>query len=346
MRQYQYIAIGLGILLSILVLYLGFLFLGNLLFKDVSYILLIATLSIVLGLAPYMVYQYMIAREQKALESVYPSFLRDLAESVSSGISLIYALKLTANADYGALNKYLRKLVIWLSWGIPFPKAMERFNKYFYFSPAIRRANEILLEIYKSGGDIVKTLRLLAENIEKTSEMYKDIISQVKSKVFVIYMIFLILVAIAVIIKPIFAEVLVSKIGGKGIDVSYFKFLSFLMVISFAISSSIMAAAVVGGNIADTIKHASIMFLIGITAYTLFVLPPTIKCTLSQQSKSTMVLSLYVDGNPYQGPVTIGNKIYNAIAGKVVLPLEVNKPITAKIKTDFGESTCTTILKP
>ncbi len=345
------LALVIGFFLALTTTLILYFLLLNLIKKSIVFLALILTIAAIVGLTPYMALEFLLGKEQKAVENAYPSWLRDLAESVSSGLGLIKSIELTSKADYGALNKYIRKLVIWLSWGVPFPEAMQKFNEYFKFSPTIRRANEIILEIYKSGGDIVKTLRELADNVEKTRELYKDVIAQVKSKVFVIYMIYLILLVIAIMIKPIFAQVLGSNIGlgqGQTLTVDYFKFLSLLMIISFAFSTSIMAAAVVGGNVADAIKHASIMFLIGLTAYVVAVLPPTVDCKLVPAGKDKMVLEVSVDGQKYNGKATVilENKTYHKIIrrGRTSLPLVAGEPVKVIIPTDFGNRTCTAVL--
>jgi len=345
-RELEYLAIGLGLVLALLVFFLSQIIFASYMKKDIAFVILSATVSAFVGLLPFMVLQFILGKEQKAVEDVYPSFLRDWAESVSSGLGVIRALQLTSKADYGALNKYVRKLVIWLSWGVPFPVAMKRFNEYFSFSPTIKRTNEIILEIYKSGGDIVKTLRELADNVEKTRELYKDIIAQVKSRVYVIYAIYFMLLIIAAMFKPIFVNMAGNKGGivGGGLPPSYFKQLSFMMILSFAISSSIMAAAITGGNIADAIKHASILFLTGLLAYVFFVLPPTLDCSVDIVGKDKMALTLKVEGEPYTGTAYVNGKPVSFKQGTAITTAIYDKPIKIAVNTDFGKRTCQTVL--
>ena len=117
-----------------------------------------------------------------------------------------------------------------------------------------------------------------------------------------------------------------------------------MMIISFTISIAIMIAAIVGGNIADVIKHAAILFLVGIFVYVNFVLPPTLECNLLAESKTEMTLSLKVDGKPYNGVVWIDNKRYTMHNGHLTLPLEVDKKIKVTVPTYMGNRTCETIL--
>src|SRR3989338_2501209 len=65
--------------------------------------LIIATfsLSFIGVLIPYMVYGFLEFKEIQLAEEGYPNFLRDLAQSVSSGMTIPHALETAPQAKYG-----------------------------------------------------------------------------------------------------------------------------------------------------------------------------------------------------------------------------------------------------
>lgn len=314
------------------------------LYKYVDIFPIIVLGAYLVSTVPYIVYKNMELSESKEIEKYYPIFLRELSESISAGLNLVQALKSSTEKDYGALTKYIRKLYIWISWGVNFEKAFEMFNKYFEDNRNIRRINYVILEAYKSGGDLVKTLRSLSdamESIRELDSLKRSYISQQSMVMYVIYVIFIgLLVMIFNVIQPlVFQQAMISSqqstfgFSFSPVSIDWLKIISTLSIIIEAISISLIMGYAESNTIRGSLKHIGITTFIGILAILIFVYPPNISIDLSIFPSQTYVynpvsitLTAAVDGKPVDnGTVSFLIKCVNQTIGPTDVPFENGK---------------------
>ena len=277
-------------------------------------ILILATY--LLGVLPYIIYKSRRDIEIRRIIDAYPSFLNDLGEAISSGMTLLQAMKHVSNLNYGPLSKYIKKLYVWLSWNIEFEKAFEMFNQYFLDIPTIQIVNKMILQSYISGGDFSKTLKTVAidllniRDLEKLRDAY---ISQQKMVMYVVFFIFLgLIVAILIVIQPIvssFSTIQASSQLGitfGSTDLRWLKIISSIAIIMQAISIAIIIGITESGRIISSFKHLGITSLVSIIIILIFLLPPSIQINLSIYPTSAYIgqsVTINVEGSIDAKPI-------------------------------------------
>lgn len=165
-------------------------------------------LGLVIGTIPYGVISFFKNRAIRELEDQFPSFLKDLAESKRGGMTLLQALESAKETDYGRLNNEIEKIHNQMTWGVPFPVVMKRFSNRMEESTVIQESVSILLQSFKSGGDITKTIESIADDSAELKETIQEKNSQIKQQVFIMYIIYFLFIGITVGIYWIIAELL------------------------------------------------------------------------------------------------------------------------------------------
>ncbi|WEL19837.1 type II secretion system F family protein [Candidatus Nanohalococcus occultus] len=155
-------------------------------------------LGLLIGVLPYGLLSFLKNRALKEMEDQFPSFLKDLAESKKGGMTIIQAFDSAKETDYGRLNGEVEKIHNQLSWGVPFPKVMERFSKRMSDSSVIQELVSILLQSFKSGGNITKTIESIADDATKLKETIQKKNSMVKQQIAIMYIIYLLFIGITI----------------------------------------------------------------------------------------------------------------------------------------------------
>jgi archaellum biogenesis protein FlaJ (TadC family) len=281
---------------------------------------ILATFSFgVIGIfTPYMVFGYLEFKEIRDAEEGYPNFLRDLTQSVNSGMTLPQAVATSAQTKYGVLSKYVTKLNAWLSWGTPFPEAWQRLTLALEKSELIKRINGIVLEAFHSGGDISDVLNALADDVALLKRLEADKKSLMQEHIVVMYIVFFIFISIIVILFKILIPILyIQQLGVFGglalrpaeqLSVDYFKNLFFLLTIIQAACMGLIAGQITEEKMIAGAKHIAIMVAIGAFAFFAFIFPSflTLQVNVFPENpalnqKVTITGSVYFEAQPAAG---------------------------------------------
>lgn len=173
-------------------------------------------LGIIVGILPYGIISFLKNRAVREMEDQFPSFLRDLAESKRGGMTILQAFESAKDSDYGRLNNEIEKIHDQLTWGVPFPKVMERFSRRMESSAVIQESVSILLESFRSGGDITKTIEAISEDAAGLKETIQKKNSKIKQQVFIMYIIYFFFVGITIGIYVMLAKLLGLGTAGGG----------------------------------------------------------------------------------------------------------------------------------
>lgn len=173
-------------------------------------------LGLIVGALPYGMISFLRNRAVREIEDHFPSFLNDLAESKRGGMTIIQAFDSAKETDYGRLNEEIEKIHNELTWGIPFPKVMERFSRRMSASSVIQESISILLQSFRSGGNITKTIESIAEDAENLKEVIQKKNAQTKQQILIMYVIFFLFVGITVGIYMMLGQLLGLGQAGEG----------------------------------------------------------------------------------------------------------------------------------
>jgi len=273
----------------------------------------------VLAFTPYFLSIIKLNTIISKIEEEYLLFLRDLYSNSSSGLSLNQAISILANKDYSYLTPYIKKLNVWISWAVPFPRAFNRFTELLNQSDFIRKANNIILESYKIGGDILNILKTLSEDLYLIRKLEDEKRSALMGQAFTMGFIFFILVVVLMILKgvliPILAQIKMAgaiKVSGEITQASFFKSLFASIIYVQAIIVGLMIGIILNGTFKSGMKYALVFFIIGFLTNMFFISTSSVKLDLLTYSQFAnpgdpvgFSLSVYVDGKPYSGTANL-----------------------------------------
>jgi flagellar protein FlaJ len=199
----------ISLALSSFLLYLGFLS------NDVGVIGNMIIISTFVIASPQLILAYLKYRELKDMEEKFPLFVRDLTESISSGMPFHEAIRAASKVSYGKLSKEIKKMANQISWGIPIADVLEQFANRVKKSRRLFSAIKIIKESYLAGGNVIATLDSVAKNVSSLEDAEKERKSILNQYVLVMYVISLIFVVIVVAINrlllPIFRTTAIAE---------------------------------------------------------------------------------------------------------------------------------------
>jgi len=165
-------------------------------------------IGVITAVLPYGIISFLKNRAVTEMERQFPAFLKDLAESKRGGMTMLDSFESAKETDYGRLNKEIEKVQSQLSWGIPFPEVIERFSKRMKASPVIQQSLSIMLQSYKSGGQITKTIESVGESATMLKEVIQKKNSMLKQQLVIMYVIYFLFIGITVGIYFLMAQLL------------------------------------------------------------------------------------------------------------------------------------------
>jgi flagellar protein FlaJ len=169
-----------------------------------------------IAVIPYFLYRYSKYAWLKSIERQFPNFIRDIADSKRSGMTLESSIKMAAKTNYGKLTPEIQTMSNKLSWGVPFLRVLDIFEKKVRSSTSIMEVLNILKEVYKSGGNVVATLDSAAANMNMLREAEEERRSVTSQHVMVTYGIFFLFLGIVIVIIYIFVPMMKTvSIGGE-----------------------------------------------------------------------------------------------------------------------------------
>jgi len=165
---------------------------------------------------PLILLKYERERAIKEIEEKMPLFLRDLVESIRSGMPFHQAIVSSSKLDYGELSKEVKKMSNQISWGMPVNKVLDQFIERVKSSKRLFMALKILRESYITGGDVIATLESVSNNLTELSDAEKERKSLLNQYVVLIYAIVFIFVFILVAINRLMIPVFQTSSGIGG----------------------------------------------------------------------------------------------------------------------------------
>lgn len=152
--------------------------------------------GIIAAVLPYGILSFLKNRQLKEMEDQFPAFLNGLAESKRGGMTLLDSFESASNTDYGRLNSEIDQVYNELSWGIPFPEVMERFAERVEDSAVMQNSISIIIQSFKSGGNITHTVDAVADEASTLRNVVKQKNSQLKQQMLIMYVIYLLFIGI------------------------------------------------------------------------------------------------------------------------------------------------------
>jgi len=210
------------------------------------------------------------SRKKHAVESMLPSFVRDLAEVRKTGLAPEKGIEQLSHRNYGLLSKSVQRMANQVSWGVPLTKVMADFGKEVK-SWFVRSIGFIMLEVVEIGGGTASMFTSLADFTQRSKELEKERKVMFRSYIFIPYFGAILTIVSTVMIINLMTGQIQELAGqtGTGIvsiatDVESLTETMFLAVIFQAWIMGIVAGKMGEWSIAAGYKHATALALIGV----------------------------------------------------------------------------------
>jgi flagellar protein FlaJ len=245
----------------------------------------IITLGIMVAIFPPSVLEFLDLRWQRGINENIPRLLREIAESGQTGLTLVRAIEVSADRDYGPLTPELKYLVAQISWGSSLEDALRAFAKRARTKLAQRTA-DLIAEVGRSGGDTKDIMEQLNRHIWELESIDRERYAQMRPYAVVVYIAFgVFLFTDIMLIRSFFAQIvdLQSKVmqgaGGGGsifggmsfVDISLLKKVLFHATVVQACLGGLIAGKMSEAKAGAGLKHVLMLLLITFVSFFVFV---------------------------------------------------------------------------
>lgn len=224
--------------------------------------------AILSGTGIYGVFGYLRARRIAKIDSIFPDFVRDLAESRRAGMTFTRAILFASKGNYGILTPEIQKISQQVSWGSSVEDALTSFSKRVH-TKSICRTIQLIIEASKSGGNVADVLEIAAKDAREIKMLEAERKANMASYVVVIYVGMFVFLAIVLILCTSFIPAMVGNSGSSGMqgimggssmasqkEVANVFYLACLVQ---AFGSALVAGVFENGQFSSSVKHVFIM---------------------------------------------------------------------------------------
>ena len=284
-RRVGYASLALGLGVSI------FSVLSAFAFKSVNLPLewdqMIVVGMIVATMPPSFV-EFVDLRWQHGIDKNLPRLLREIAESGKTGLTLVRAIEVSADRDYGPLSPELKFLVAQISWGMSLEDALRAFAKRARTKLA-QRCADLIAEVARSGGQTQDIMEQLNKHIWELQSIDRERYAQMRPYSAVVYIAFgVFLFTDIMLIRTFFTQIvqMQSKVaatssvagsagsifgGASSVDLNLLKTVLFHATIVQALIGGLVAGKMSEGKLGAGLKHVMLLLLITFLAFLFFV---------------------------------------------------------------------------
>ena len=237
--------------------------------------------ALYITLIPLTIFHERRSRKLKKLEKNIPDFLKKLASTNETGMTLRDSIRLMAKSDTEALSKEIKNIWKDITWGLEINDALVRFANRLR-TQVVARSLTLITKANESSGDIGEVLMVAARDAAYEQEMKGERAMTMMIYIVIIYMSFLVFVCVIFVISTTFlAEMAaagerMAASGGQGGFLGSFDLEAYTQLFKHAaiiqgLSSGLMAGAMGEGSVMAGLKHSIIMMTIGYVIFTMFV---------------------------------------------------------------------------
>ncbi len=239
--------------------------------------------TIYIIIVPLTIFHEYKKRREEKIQVQFPDFLKKLASTNETGMTLRDSIKLMTKSDIG-MGKEIKKIWNDIDWGLAINDALKRFANRVR-THIVSRSTTLLTKANESSGDIGEVLSVAARDAAAEQEMKNERKVSMFIYIIIIYISFVIFIGIIYVISSTFlAEMVkagekVTSSGTSAIPMSLnreklnmYNRLFFHGALIQGFTSGLIAGVMGEGSVLSGLKHSIIMMTIGYLLFTLFVL--------------------------------------------------------------------------
>ena len=208
---------------------------------------------------------------KKQVERNVPRLLRDVTESVRSGMTLPRALEEASQRDYGPISKELERSVSMFIMGAKFEDSLMFLAKRLRRPVALRMCT-VLIEAQQTGGKLLEVLSTSVDLFSSLDAYKEEQYTNMKPYMMTIYMATLTFLIIAFImlhqfLAPLAATKDSAAVANSGLlagvyDINYYASLLFWASLLESIFGGLVVGRIVDRDLAAGLRHSLILMVI------------------------------------------------------------------------------------
>ncbi|MDW7732325.1 MAG: type II secretion system F family protein, partial [Methanolobus sp.] len=238
--------------------------------------------AILLIIVPLSAFFEIKQRRKRKLESSFPDFLKKLASTNETGMTLRDSIRLMARSETDALSAEIKKIWHDVFWGLEVNDSLIRFANRLR-TQVVTRSLSLITKANESSGDIGEVLMVAARDAASEQGMRRERNMSMMIYIVIIYISFLVFVGVIYVISTTFLSEMAeagkqmaesgSSAGGflGNFNLEAYTQLFKHAAIIQGLSSGLMAGAMGEGSVMAGLKHSTIMIIIGYAIFTLFI---------------------------------------------------------------------------
>ena len=224
-------------------------------------------------------------RWEHGIDKNIPRLLREIAESGRTGLTLIRAIEVSAERDYGPLSAELKQMIAQISWATSLDDALKSFAVRARTKLAKRTA-DLIGEVARTGGDTQEIMEQLNRHIGELQSIDRERYTQMRPYAAIIYIAFgVFLFTDIMLVRTFFTQILQMQnavlssagasstvFGGLGsVNIGLLKMILFHAVIIQAVIGGLVAGKMSEGRLGAGLKHILILVFICFVTFAIFV---------------------------------------------------------------------------
>ncbi len=215
-------------------------------------------------------------RKREIMEKL-PDFLRDIANSTASGMTIYDSVKSASEGDYGQLTSELQMMASQLSWGIPVNETLTNFAERIN-NNEVKRLSITINKALEIGGNSAAVFNAAAKELDQIRRVEQQRRTEMSMYSIVIFISFFVFLAVILIINgTIFQAIfdLQGKMAGKTIgnmriaqiDPSEVRNMFFTFVFVQSLGGGLLGGFMMDGKLSGGIKQGAILVLISFLTF-------------------------------------------------------------------------------
>ncbi len=220
----------------------------------------VSLMIILIGTIPYYFTKWLIHKRKEDYERNFPKFLRDLIDTIHSGMPLPVAIRYLSGMRYGLLTNELKRISIEMSLGKSFDEALKKFAERSY-SRHIQRGVDIIVEANRLGANIIPVLKQVADYIVTMKNIELELKTSLRGQLLTVYISF---IAFLVVVILLIKFLLTSELFGNVPQI--IKYLYHLSLIN-GFFAGLVAGRIAEASIVAGLKHSLILLIITIVVF-------------------------------------------------------------------------------
>jgi len=230
-------------------------------------------------IGPIGFYNHKKQKRKREIMEKLPDFLRDIANSSASGMTIYDSIRSAADGEYGALTPELKAVAAQLSWGIPVTEALTNFGDRLD-SNEVKRLAITINKALEIGGNTSSVFNAAAKELDQIRLVEQQRRTEMSMYSIVIFISFFVFLAVILIINGTIFQAIIGiqdKMAGKAIgslriaqiDPLEVKNMLFTFVFVQSLGGGMLGGFMMEGKLSAGIRQGFILVIISFVIFKL-----------------------------------------------------------------------------